>query len=254
MSCSELLKYTANSQVLLLLSILDLWLRNPFLNSVEVRPTYCILHKFWRIEYWWSVAELWNLEGWSKKTLRLHLLLHIKQPLSSPVWLYTPLSTKTRYREIPKISPGAYTFQRPFLRGLFLEGLIFGGAYRWIIIDWASHIGCFALSVWGLYLEGLIFGILWYMFFFFGRKLGQSIQGICSRVARRFGDLNEWLFAVPLVHFLTQTSEPFNNAVLLMEEPKNSDVTWWGATGFETKSVREKKFAEDRYPALNKIL
>ena len=34
-----------------------------------------------------------------------------------------------RYRKIPKISPGAYIFQRPFLSGLFLEGLIFGGAY-----------------------------------------------------------------------------------------------------------------------------
>ena len=34
-----------------------------------------------------------------------------------------------RYRKILKISPGAYIFQRPFLRGLFLEGLIFGGAY-----------------------------------------------------------------------------------------------------------------------------
>ena len=33
------------------------------------------------------------------------------------------------YRKIPKLSPGAYIFQRPFLRGLFLEGLIFGGAY-----------------------------------------------------------------------------------------------------------------------------
>ena len=29
-----------------------------------------------------------------------------------------------KYRKIPKISP-----QRPLLRGLFLEGLIFGGAY-----------------------------------------------------------------------------------------------------------------------------
>ena len=28
------------------------------------------------------------------------------------------------YRKIPKISPGAYIFQRPFLRGLY-----FGGAY-----------------------------------------------------------------------------------------------------------------------------
>ena len=33
------------------------------------------------------------------------------------------------YRKIPKISPGAYMFQRPFLRGLFLEGLVFGWAY-----------------------------------------------------------------------------------------------------------------------------
>ena len=33
------------------------------------------------------------------------------------------------YRKISKISPGAYIFQRPFLRGLFLEGLIFGGDY-----------------------------------------------------------------------------------------------------------------------------
>ena len=29
------------------------------------------------------------------------------------------------YRKIPKISLGAYIFQRPFLRGLFLEGLIY---------------------------------------------------------------------------------------------------------------------------------
>ena len=37
--------------------------------------------------------------------------------------------TLINYRKIPKISPGAYIFERPFLRGLFLEGLIFGGAY-----------------------------------------------------------------------------------------------------------------------------
>ena len=34
-----------------------------------------------------------------------------------------------RYRKIPKISPGAYIFQRPFLRGLFLEGLLYGGKF-----------------------------------------------------------------------------------------------------------------------------
>ena len=45
------------------------------------------------------------------------------------------------YRKIPRISPGAYIFQRPFLRGLFLEGLTFGGAYLWAsLIDnsWKS--------------------------------------------------------------------------------------------------------------------
>ena len=46
------------------------------------------------------------------------------------------------YRKIPKISPGAYIFERPLLRGLFLEGLISGGAYFWR----------------GLFLEGLIYG------------------------------------------------------------------------------------------------
>ena len=50
----------------------------------------------------------------------------------------------TKYRKIPKIIPGAYIFQRPFLR------LIFGGAYiRRVIstegnlrfkIDWANLI------------------------------------------------------------------------------------------------------------------
>ena len=39
-----------------------------------------------------------------------------------------------KYRKIPKISPGAYIFQRPFLRGLSTEGnLCFE-------IDWTSLI------------------------------------------------------------------------------------------------------------------
>ena len=71
----------------------------------------------------------------------------------------------TEYRKIPKISPRAYIFQRPFLRGLSTEGNL---RFK---IDWASHIvgskfTIFALfyfvfesnfpstSPWGLYLEG----------------------------------------------------------------------------------------------------
>ena len=46
-----------------------------------------------------------------------------------------------KYRKIPKISPRAYIFQRPFLRGLFLEGLIFRGAYLQREINVSKSIG-----------------------------------------------------------------------------------------------------------------
>ena len=49
-----------------------------------------------------------------------------------------------KYRKIPKISPGAYIFQRPFLRGLFLEGPIFRGAYvrREICVSKLTGLAC----------------------------------------------------------------------------------------------------------------
>ena len=48
------------------------------------------------------------------------------------VWRYEiSLLVLKKYRKSPKISSGACIFQRPFLRGLFLEGHIFGGAYLW---------------------------------------------------------------------------------------------------------------------------
>ena len=41
----------------------------------------------------------------------------------------SPMQDLDNYRKIPKISPGAYIFQTPFLRGLFLEGLKFGEVF-----------------------------------------------------------------------------------------------------------------------------
>ena len=87
-------------------------------------------------------------------------------------------------------------------------------------------------------------------FFKLSRSLGEAIQAICKHVAKNHNDLHEWLFAVPLVHFLTQVSQPFSGSVLLMEEPKEKDDTWWGANGFDTKSIRERSFTERRYSAL----
>ena len=44
------------------------------------------------------------------------------------------------HRKIPKISPGASIFQRPILRGVVLEGLIYRGEICVFKIDWASLI------------------------------------------------------------------------------------------------------------------
>ena len=61
-----------------------------------------------------------------------------------------------KYRKILKISPGPYIFQKPFLRGLFLEGLIFGGAYLRREI-------CVSKSI-GLTLQLIIFALFYFVF------------------------------------------------------------------------------------------
>ena len=49
------------------------------------------------------------------------------------------------YRKIPKISPGAYIFQRPFLRGLSMEGNL---RFK---IDWATLIDGRKFTVFALF-------------------------------------------------------------------------------------------------------
>ena len=73
--------------------------------------------------------------GYSTKRLRpkgqsLTLIFTIFHEKYTPfVYLLLTNGTPFKYRKIPKISPRAYIFQRPFLRGLFLEGLIYGGIF-----------------------------------------------------------------------------------------------------------------------------
>ena len=86
-----------------------------------------------------------------------------------------PVYMKKTYRKIPKISPGTYIFQRPFLRGLVLEGLLFRGAYlrreicvsKWIGLALQLEVNlsfwlCFTLYLRAIFqvqaLGGLIFG------------------------------------------------------------------------------------------------
>ena len=64
------------------------------------------------------------------------IIITIIKSLANPGHLFLALllkgdaySREGAYRKIPKISPRAYIFQRPFLRGLFLEALIYGGKF-----------------------------------------------------------------------------------------------------------------------------
>ena len=67
-------------------------------------------------------ADQFSAFNWSQSQTHVFFSL-----FSKVIWSFAKV--EYRYRKIPKISPGAYIFQKPFLRGLFLEGLIFGGAY-----------------------------------------------------------------------------------------------------------------------------
>ena len=61
------------------------------------------------------------------KILVAHFERHL---LFRPGWtreeVHIPANNNSGYRKILKISSGAYIFQRPFLRGLYSEGLTYG--------------------------------------------------------------------------------------------------------------------------------
>ena len=90
----------------------------------------------------------------------------------------------SEYRKIPKISPGAYIFQRPFLRDLFFEGLIFGGAYLRKDICVSKSIGL------ALYLAGnLPFSLCFALYLRATSKYKPSRGGGGACIRR--GDLTE---------------------------------------------------------------
>ena len=78
-----------------------------------------------------------------------HPFLNFVDP-SAPPFSVRIILMGLKYRKIPKISPGAYIFQRPFLRGLFLEGPIHGGKFAFqnrvgLPYKW-KEIYCFCLE------------------------------------------------------------------------------------------------------------
>ena len=68
-----------------------------------------------------------------KKSCNLHYFIFFNWTLHLNLQTRCLSIFKECYRKIPKISPGTDIFQRPFLWGLFLEGLIYGGNLRFKI-------------------------------------------------------------------------------------------------------------------------
>ena len=89
-------------------------------------------------------------------TSRSHTLNIVPEQSAESVWCI--------YREIPKISPGTYIFQRPFLRGLPAEGnlrfkinwagLIVGSKFTFFALFYFVFEGNFPSTS----PQGLIFG------------------------------------------------------------------------------------------------
>ena len=131
-----------------------------------------------------------------------------------------PAPYPLKYCKIPKISPGAYIFQRPFLRGLFLEGPIFGRAYvpREICVIKSVGLACswkeiyhfcfVLLCTWGqilstsplggLYLEGRFHGGFFALQFW--RGLFSEFYGTILTEKVPLSSTFFWQNMVPLSH------------------------------------------------------
>ena len=86
------------------------------------------------------IVEEWNDREklfWKEQLNWTEWFTHTLVKRQQILWHYDT----QKYRKIPKISPGAYIFQRPFSRGLFLEGLILRGAYLMREICVSKSIG-----------------------------------------------------------------------------------------------------------------
>ena len=128
----------------------------------------------------------------------------------TPVYVYWSCTavrfhTETNYRKIPKISLGAYIFQRPFLRGLILQEGNLRFKIHWASLTVGSKFTVFALFYFvfednfpykhpgGLYLEGRFNGG-----FFASRDRGLIFGGAYFRNFRVFHYGGKFS---PVIHF-----------------------------------------------------
>ena len=131
------------------------------------------------------------------------------------------------YRKIPKISLGAHVVQRPFLRGLYLEGLILRGAYVWWKICVTKLIGL-AYSWKATKKHHLLpFCFHWLCFILYLRAISIKVEAprglyLKERFNRKFFALQVWgayiwrgLYMEGLIFWVLQYSNLKSNSVKL---------------------------------------
>ena len=153
---------------------------------------------------------------WFRTTLGCMILLITQCAINS-------LASRKKYRKIPKISPGAHIFQRAFLRGLILEGLMYGGKFASKSIGLASSAKeiyhfcfvCFMLCIQGqipsisppggLYSEGRFNGGFFALRFwgaYIWRGLFSEFYGITQwKLCSSWRPILDWTLSVFLAGF-----------------------------------------------------
>ena len=102
---------------------------NPFIIPQSVLKEICLFRNYANTCTWMHVHRT-TFER--NSSLGYHHLVWKWENKTHAEKVYCPISgphSWWSYRKIPKISPGTYIFQRPFLKGLFLEGLIYRGKF-----------------------------------------------------------------------------------------------------------------------------
>lgn len=77
--------------------------------------------------------------------------------------------------------------------------------------------------------------------------MADSLLRLCMHVIEYRRDIFHWLFAMPLLHFLSESVQPYSFETLTLEPSSVKDTSWWGTQGLDFQSVR-RQAAFSRYP------
>lgn len=70
--------------------------------------------------------------------------------------------------------------------------------------------------------------------------LVNSLWQLCSYVIDNRSEIFHWLFAVPLLHFLSDAAEPFSTDVPTASPSSAKDNSWWGTQDMNFQRVRNQ--------------